>query len=236
MGSMGQVHSAQPMDKVRALVTLAVAVSVATACSGDDDETEPSVPATTAAVTTEAPTSTDPPTTTEPTTTTAAPTTALPPTTTVDVEALKAQIAADYERSYELLDELVSNPTLDGLGDRLALFLAPGSDSYNSVRTFVEELVASDERVVNGDPDLSSVTVEMVELVGSPPYVEATVTACSIDNRLRVDAAGTPLEEPLLFAIRQRQVVQLTPNGWLPASRLTGLEQGDGITECPPPG
>ena len=98
MGSMGQVHSAQPMDKVRALVTLAVAVSVATACSGDDDETEPSVPATTAAVTTEAPTSTEPPTTTERPTTTAAPTTALPPTTTVDVEALKAQIAADYER------------------------------------------------------------------------------------------------------------------------------------------
>jgi hypothetical protein len=112
---------------------------------------------------------------------------------------------------------------------------APGSESYNSVKAFIEELVATGERVVSGDPDLSSVTVEMVELVGQPPYQEALVTACSVDNRLRVDAAGAPVEEPLLFAIRQQQTSQLTGNGWLPASALTGLEQGDGIAECPPP-
>jgi hypothetical protein len=237
MEGMGQVHSAQPMDKVRALVTLAVAVSVATACSGDDDGAEPgTTTASTPAVTTTEPETTEPAaTTTDPPTTSASPTT-LPATTTLDVEALKAQIAADYERAWQSHEELVTNPTLDQLDDRLAQFVAPGSDSFNSVKAFVERLVADGQRVINGDPDYSTVTVEMVELIGGPPYAEATVTACQVTNRIRVDSAGVPAQEPALIAIRQQQTVQRTLNGWLPSSNLTGLEQGDGITECPPPG
>ena len=37
--------------------------------------------------------------------------------------------------------------------------------------------------MVFGNPDYSTVTVEMVELVGEPPYSEATVTACLVNNR-----------------------------------------------------
>ncbi len=110
--------------------------------------------------------------------------------------------------------------------------------SFNSVKAFVEELVASGERVVNGEPDYSTVTVEMVELVGEPPYAEATVTVVRRDT---TELVSTPpgtrsTGTGSLVAIRNQQTVELTPNGWLPSSLLTGLEQGDGITECPPPG
>ena len=96
----------------RAMAALAVLVAALAACNSDDEaEPETTPPPTTAAETTEA---TDPPTTPESTaapTTTDPPTTTQAPTTTVDVEALKAQIAADYERSWELFDELATNPT-----------------------------------------------------------------------------------------------------------------------------
>ena len=66
----------------------------------------------------------------------------------------------------QLQEDLVSNPTLDGLDERLAQFVVPGSDAYNASRRSSRSLVAHGERVVNGDPDYSTVTVEMVELVG----------------------------------------------------------------------
>ena len=164
MGSMGQVHSAQPMDKVRALVTLAVAVSVATTCSGDDDEAEPTVPSTTAAATTEPPTTTAPPTTTEPPTTTAAPTT---PAAHHDARC----------RSPEGPDRCrlrAGAPTPGGprqqpdAGRPGRATRADGRriGHLQQRQEFVEGMVANGERVVNGDPDYSTVTVETVELVG----------------------------------------------------------------------
>ncbi len=88
-----------------------------------------SVPETTVPAT-EAPATTASPATTESTTTTVEAT-----TTTVDVEALKAQIAADYLRSWELRRELTANPTLDGLDEQLAQISAPGSEDYATLQS-----------------------------------------------------------------------------------------------------
>ena len=213
-------------------VLLAVTLAVA-ACTNDDDADETTVPATTPSSTesptTDAPTTTDARTTTEATTTTAA------PTTTVDVEALKAQIAADYERSAELLDELVSSPTLEGLDERSALIMAPDTEAFNGVKEFVQGMVERGEHVVNGEPDYSTTTVEGVELVGSPPYTQAVVTSCVVTNRARVDSQGIVQEGTgILGAIREQSDVALTANGWLPSSSLTSLGEVVGGTECPP--
>ena len=67
-----------------------------------------------------------------------------PPTTT---EAdLEAQIAADYVRSRELRNELTSNPTLENLDARVAEIAAVGTQEFDSLKAFVEELVALGER------------------------------------------------------------------------------------------
>ena len=218
----------------RHLLVLAAATLLAVGCSDDDDSDSTGAATTPPPESTTAPTTDAPATTDEPTTTVA--TTTVAPTTTLDVEALKAQIAADYERSAELLDELVSNPTVDGLDEKLAMIMTPGTEPYEGVREFVVAMVERGERVVNGVPDHSSTTVENVELVGEPPYTEAIVTSCAVTNRARVDSQGIIQEGTgILVAIRNRGNVQLTPNGWLPSSLLTGLEQGEGLTACPPP-
>ena len=124
------------------------------------------------------PETTESPATTESTTTTVEPT-----TTTVDVEALKAEIAADYLRSWELRRELTANPTLDGLDEKLAQISAPGSEDYDNA----SELRSTSwsrrgERVVAGTPDEFRIDVESVELVGEPPHQEAVVTICFVEQ------------------------------------------------------
>jgi len=218
----------------RAMAALAVLVAALAACNSDDEaEPDTTPPPTTAAATTEP---TDPPTTPESTaapTTTDSPTTTQAPTTTVDVEALKAQIAADYERSWELFDELVTNPTLEGLDEQLAFISAPGTENFANKRAFVEELVSTGDRVVNGQPDYSTDEVEIVELLGTPPYTSARVTFCSVSNRQRIAPDGAVLISGLTAARRSETVV-LTPNGWLPDA--TGVETWGGleVTECAP--
>lgn len=219
----------------RALTALAVlVVLIAAACNGDAQSTETDSPASTDPPTTPAPA--DPPTTPPPTT--AAPTT-LPPTTaapstTLDVEALKAQIAADYERSWELRDELATSPTLEGLPEKLAQIAVPGSSNYARLEEFVRELVEMGHHVIDGEPAYSTADVETVELNGTPPYDRATIVVCYVSNRIRVDDSNTPLEEPRLFAVRGSATVVSTPNGWLPDGDTIVLWEAPEVTECPP--
>ena len=95
--------------------------------------TTPPTPPSTAAATTE---STTPPVVT------------VAPTPTVDVEALKAEIAAAFIRGEELRDQLLRNPTLDGLEDRVGDIAVPGSPSDVSLLDGVRSMVEAGERRV----------------------------------------------------------------------------------------
>lgn len=202
-------------------------------CSGDDaDDTST---ATTAAPTMSSTPATESPPTTAAPTTTAVPTTPAPPTTP-SPEALQAQIAADYVRAAELRDELTRNPTLDGLEDKAARISAPGSPDYESLVTFIEELVERGERIAPGVPDLNTTTVERVELSADSPDV-ATVTVCEVFNDRRVGPTGEDVSDDtgILSAIRIRRQVQRTAHGWLPASPFEPLSAAEEVTTCPAP-
>jgi len=206
-------------------------------CSGDDDAADPSPPSiettaapTTEIATTEPPASTAPPTTSSTTTTTTEP----PTTTTLTDEQLKQQIAVELVRAYDNLEQLTAEPTVDGLDERLATIVAPGTDAAADIRALIEELVANGERVVTGVPDYSSVAVESVELVGAAPYGEAVVTFCRVNNRVRVDTQGAPQPGTGgLIASRVHQTVQQTPGGWVPSSAVTEIVSEIGATTCP---
>lgn len=226
----------------RATLVAAALTTVAAGCSsgGSEDETEPSttnppstVPVTTTTVapttTTEPAPTTTVPESTEPTDPPTTPATA-PPTTTE--EALKAQIAADYVRSWELRNELTSNPTLDNLDARVAEIAAVGTPEFDSLKAFVEELVAIGERTAPGDPDIFSVTVEDVTIDSS---FQAKVTVCYVDNRLRLNSAGEPTGEfDELIALRGLDTVFSTDSGWLPADQIEISWSSIGVTSCPP--
>jgi hypothetical protein len=162
-------------------------------------------------------------------------TAATPTSTTLPTRELKAQIAADYERASKLLDELATNPTLENLDARLARIVAPGSRADADVEGFVRDLVASNERVIDNDPDYSTIEVERVELRGKPPYERATVTSCWVSNRLRIDADGNRIAGTgALVAARQIEPVELTQQGWLPSGRIRDAWEGTEVTERPP--
>jgi hypothetical protein len=202
---------------------------VAAACNGDDDDdaVESSVPATTAAPETSQP----PETTGAPATTS---TTVETTTTTLDVEALKAQIAEDYLRSWQLRRELTANPTLDGLDEKLAQISAPESESSTNLRVLIEELVTVGERVELADPTRNRIDVEGVELVGSDPVSEAVVTVCYVRDLVRRSTTGEIVSESGLLASRSREHVVRTPNGWLPDTGFEDVWEGLEVTECPP--
>jgi hypothetical protein len=231
---VGSLHSARIVQRQRWWAAAFVALFVAAGCNGDDDAddtTEPSVEST-LPDTTEAP----PETTTARSTTTSTSTTSTTaaPTTTASVEELQAQIAADYQRSWQLRRELIANPTPDGLDQRLALMSVPGSESFTMLRDFVTELVNLGERVVSGTPDEFRVDVEQVELIGEPPHGEAIVTVCFVSNTVRVDPAGAVVSDFGIVASRSEDHLILTPNGWLPDGGFVDSWQGLGVTECPP--
>lgn len=216
------------------LVALATSLFAA-ACTGGDDSAASSTAAATMATATVESTvpPTDPPTTLPPETT-SAPSTAAP-TTTVDVEALKAQIAADYQRSWQLRLEITENPTLDGLDDKLAQIAVPDSVSYQGLRDAVTEMVAEGRRTARGVPDQFSITVESVELLGQPPFAEAVLTYCYVTNRVNLDAAGNVIPgSEGLYAARRRENVRATGNGWLPFGLVTPLWENVDVTVCPP--
>ena len=215
-----------------------VATVLAACSSGDDGEAEPTTTATATTAARDVTTTTTEPeaTTTEAPATTPEPTDppeTAPPTTTE--QDLKAQIAADYARSWELRNELVMNPTLDDLDARVAEIAAVGTPEFDSLKAFVEELVALGERIQPNDPDTFSITVEAVTLEGSEPYERADVTFCYVDNRLRVDAQGASTGQfGAQIANRSVDSVALTQSGWLPDGELQIIWSGMGVTQCPP--
>jgi hypothetical protein len=240
---------------VRAATALLLAVGVVAAagCSDDDAqggsttvETGPpttttestDVATTSAPVTTSTPT-TDPPTTSTPATTSAPPTTTTAP---IDEEALKAEIAEDYERAFYRSYRILEHPRLRNLEMRAAEVLAPGSPAFDVFVARVRELVALGDAVVPNDPDLLSATVENVELAGEPPYRRATVTVCEVTNRRQVNLPeNSPSGEAIevagsgeLLVTRFEEPVRLTRNGWL---RYKTPREGIGYpgeTTCPP--
>ena len=165
---MGSLQSARiaPRWRRQGWTGAAVAALVTVAgCSGDDDEaggsTEPAVESSVTEATEPPPETTSVPSTQAPTTTS----TTAPPSTTISEEELKAQIAADYQRSWQLRRELTENPTLDNLDATLAQISAPGLGGLqHAPRAFVTDLVTLGERVVPGTPDEFRLDVEQVDL------------------------------------------------------------------------
>jgi hypothetical protein len=235
---------------VRRLPALLIAGALAAAACSDDDSqgtsaTTPSTPATSAGTTVEAATSTAPTTSAVPTSPAQPPPTTDTPTTPepVDVEALKAQIAQDYERAFYRSYAMVRRPSLSNLPERAARVVIRGSRAFKAFVRRVAELVELGDRVVPNDPDLLAVTVEGVTLIGKPPYRRAIVTACEVDNRKQVtsarnSSAGHQIEvagSGTLQVIRYEEPVRLTNHGWLryrDPREGVGFERGE--TTCPP--
>jgi hypothetical protein len=232
-------------------MALLIAAAVAAAgCSDDDDAqgsstttassgssastTDPTLAATTSAAPTSSattPSTTDTPTTPEPT------------TEPVDVEALKAEIARDYERAFYRGWGMLRRPRLRNLDARAAKVLAEGSPAYESYIARTQELVVVGDAVVPNDPDLLSATVEKVDLVGPPPYRRAVVTVCEVTNRKQVTLAeNSPSGEQIevagsgnLEVIRYHEPVRRTENGWLRfKTPREGIGFDRGETTCPP--
>jgi hypothetical protein len=212
--------------------TLAAAAVVAVALAGctDDDEASPTTTAAPPATTEVA----SVPTTAEPSTTSATsppPSTAMP-TTTLDVEALKAQIAADYLKTEQASEDLSRNPTLDGLDEKVAAIATPGSSQFESVRQSVQNLVARGERVAPGTPDYSEASVESVELDGGGA---AQVTACLVTNQVLVDSSGQTvggLND--VTAAKVRQPMERAAEGWRQSDQGTRVSIREGATTCAP--
>jgi hypothetical protein len=227
---MGPLHCADRREEGEEGVTrrwfgaAMLLVLVAAACNGDDDDAvESSVPETTAAPAASPPETTEATTTTESTTTTVEAT-----TTTVDVEA---QIAQDYLRVQQALEDLSRNPGVPDLEAAVSAIAVGGSPAYESILDSIRERLATGERLVPGDPDYSDIFVELVEI--DPSGQRADVTACVVTNQVRLDANGQPIGAPELFAARIRQTVEETSAGWLLLSNRTGLDIEQGATSCP---
>jgi hypothetical protein len=136
---------------------------------------------------------------------------------------------------------MLENPSLEDLEARVAQVHPVDSPAYQSLIERVQELVQLGHRVVPNDPDLLSVTVEAVELVGTPPYTEAVVTVCEVTNRKEVTVTSptsevpAPPGTPSVDVARYDEPVRLADNGWLTyrvPREGTLFVQGE--TTCPP--
>jgi len=230
----------------------AVVVLVGAACDDGDLESSPTTASVTQAPTTAGPETTDlpPPTSEAPATTEAAPTTATPTTqpepptsplpTTIDEEALKAEIAADFLASDARLVAMVENPSLDDL-ERRALEVAAPPLNDQLIRR-VQDLVAQGDRVAPGDPPIHFVDVESVSWDSSSP-TEAVLMVCDADNSRQITPGAGPNGEDVgtagtgqLTARRFEQHVVLTENGWLPdVFQTDAIGVWQGVESCPPP-
>ncbi len=176
-----------------AIVSAAIATAATIAACSSDEGGSPATTAPQAVTTTQPPATTttvaSTTTTTPPTEPTDPPTTETAPPTTTEAD-LEAQIAADYVRSWELRNELTSNPTLDNLDARVAEIAAPGTEEFDFTEG-VRRGVGLARRAHRAKrPGHFSVTVEDVVLDGRRTALQTSVTVCYIDNRLRVDSAG----------------------------------------------
>jgi hypothetical protein len=209
------------LKRTFALAVALAAASTSAACDADDTATttttQSAVVATTAATvtTTTAPATTAP----EPSTTTTTVATTPPPPPTTSVDDLKAQIAADYVASQQRLAELEAAPTLDDLEARLATIAAAGSEYYEHLLSYVQELVQLGDVVIPNDPPVNTVTVESVVLEDDD---SATLTVCEANNLKRVTPPeNSPVGEEVLvgggeLAAKRRHVrVVNSANGWV---------------------
>jgi hypothetical protein len=222
------------MTRLAAVITVSAATVLA-ACNGGGSAGPATDPPNTSRAT--------PSTSTSTISSSSTSTTIAEPTTTVfDEEALKAEIAADYEENYFELRDLFLRPSLDDLDNRLADVSEPGSPSFSQRKARLEELVALGDALVPNEPDLYSVTVESVELVGDAPYTEALVTACRVSNSRQVTLPeNSPASVEVVVAGtdelrvgRYTEPVRLTGRGWVShTGRLDG-ERFDGVETCPP--
>ena len=212
--------------------TVVVAMlAVGFAACGDDDDSAPTtiLPPVTTDATTVA--STAPPTTESTTTTT----TTLPPTTTVDVEAIKAQVAADYLKTAQAVEDLLRNPTLDNLDARLAEIAVPGSPSFTGIQATVQDDVSKGQHVAPGSPDYSDSSVESVEIVGDPAEGRAVVTVCLVTNSILVDSNGQKVGgTSAVTAAKFTQPMQRTTDGWRQSDEGTRVSIQENATTCAP--
>jgi hypothetical protein len=231
-------------------MALLIAGAVAAAgCSDDDAQGSSTTTASSAAPasttdTTLAATTSAPPTSSATTpSTTDTPTTPEPTTEPVDVEALKAEIARDYERAFYRRWQMLRRPSLRNLEDRAARVLTRGSPAFDALVARIRELVAIGDALVPNDPDLLDVGVEQVRLLGRPPYRRAIITACEVTNRKQVTLpANSPTGHRIevagsgrLLVTRFEDPVRRTPSGWLryrDPRKGTRFENGE--TTCPP--
>jgi hypothetical protein len=153
-------------------------------------------------------------------------------------DALKAQVAADYERAYLRRYEIFQHPTVDNLDALVAEVAVPGSEDATAFKSFVEGLVAVGDVI---SVDVANATVEQVKLVGAAPYTEAVVTVCQVEQSKQVTpAANSPTGSEILVggseihrAFRTDEPVRLTDQGWRQyQNRLDGT-RFQGADSCP---
>ena len=136
-------------------------------------------------------------------------------------------------------------PSLRNLEARVAKVLVAGSPAFDSFVARVQELVALGDQVVPNDPDLLSVTVENVELVGAaavPPGDRHRVRgdqSHSRSRRRRTHRPATRSRSParaVLEVTRFEEPVRLTEQrlASLSASPDEGIGFVQGETTCPP--
>jgi hypothetical protein len=213
----------------RPVIVAASVVAVLTGCSSDPDNTltfESTTVASTVTTTTEAATTT---TAVAPTSTTVAVTTTLPATTTTeDIEAIKAQVEADYRSGAEARTRCDYDPAACDF----AAIAVPGSPQDVSNRDLMKIRLDSNLRAVEGRGEYRY-SIEDVEIVGDSV---ALVTVCAYDSIVIYDIAN-PAEasDDLVFddqriSNRARWELHLEGSGWRIFSgvQLT-IQQGDGL-------
>ncbi|MFV0306882.1 MAG: hypothetical protein ACK5OX_03955 [Desertimonas sp.] len=247
--------------RVRLLVVIGALVAVtAAACDGGESSTGSTAagdtlspatrpattpPSDTASPPTESPAAASTSSTMASSITATIPATSIPATSSTSQdqadEALRQQIAADYIENFAEVDAIVANPSLDGLDARLAEAFEPGSAAFVAVHDHVADLVATGDVVARNNPDLFSVTVESVELVGDRPFVDAVVVACEVDNRQRITPPeNSPTGQPVLVAGtgmllvgRYREPMRLTDGGWITYQSPRQARGYEGVQTCP---
>jgi hypothetical protein len=172
-------------------------------------------------------------------------TTTMPPTVppTTSVEDVEAEVAATYIELDAKSVSLLKNPRKRGLPRRAAEIAIPGTPYFERIIDVVTDLVDTHRRAAANDPDLRSVTVEGVELVGRKPFRRAVVTVCQVDNGvLVVDAEASPVPGDSIVvggtgeleATRLVLSMRLTADGWRHASAPSDESVSwEGARECP---
>ncbi len=218
-------------------IAIVIGMLIVIAACDNSGSTRSTTTIATTAPTVTTPTSTSPSTTAPVTAATTS--TSTTTTTTVSVEdALKAQVAADYERANLRRYEIFQHPTLDNLDALVAEVAVPGSERASAFKSFVEGLVAVGDVI---SVDVVKFTVEQVKLVGTGPYTEAVVTVCQVEQSKQITpAANSPTGSEIVTggseiheAFRTDEPLRLTDQGWRPYQNRLDVTRFQGADSCP---